>query len=177
MLFRETKLKGAYVVDLDKKEDERGFFARVWCKKEFEAKGLNTNFVQANLALTRRKGTLRGLHYQIQPHQEVKLIRCIKGKIFDVLVDLRPASPTFKEWFGIQLTPNNYQMLYIPENIAHGYLILEDDSEVFYQVSKYYSPAAERGIRWNDPALNINWPETSNLILSDKDKNWPDYLS
>ena len=176
MIFKETKLKGAFVIEIEKREDERGFFARAWCKKEFEDHGLNAQLVQANIAFSRKKGTLRGMHYQAPPYEEGKLIRCIKGEVFDVIIDLRPDSLTYKEWFGLQLTSDNYKMLYVPAGFAHGYQTLDDNTEVFYPASQFYSPESERGVRWDDPAFGIEWPETDNLVMSEKDKTWPDYL-
>ncbi len=175
MIFTETKLKGAFIIDIEKREDERGFFARAWCQKELEAHGLNSQWVQANLAFSPKKGTLRGLHYQIAPYQEAKLMRCIRGAIYDVIVDLRSESPTYMQWLGVELTADNHKMLYVPEGFAHGYQSLADSTEVFYPVSQFYTPGSERGVRWNDPAFGIEWPVTKNLILSDKDSNWPDY--
>ena len=176
MIFTETKLKGAFIIEIEKREDERGFFARAWCKKEFEAHGLTSHMVQANIAFSRKKGTLRGMHYQASPYEEAKLIRCIKGGIFDVIIDLRPDSPTYKEWFGLQLISDNYKMLYAPEGFAHGYKTLIDKTEAFYQVTQFYAPESERGVRWDDPAFDIEWPEPNDLVISEKDKNWPDYL-
>jgi dTDP-4-dehydrorhamnose 3,5-epimerase len=177
MIFRETDLKGAFIVEPEKFEDDRGHFARVFCEKEFESHGFKLNMVQSNIGVSRKKGTLRGLHYQINPYAEVKLIRCITGSIFDVVIDLRPESATYKQWFGIELNSKNSQMLLIPENFAHGYQSLVDDTEVFYQVSQFYAPHAERGVRWDDPAFNIQWPEMAHPIISEKDKSWPDFLS
>lgn len=176
MIFTETELKGAFIIDIEKREDERGFFARAWCQKELEAHGLKSHWVQANLAFSQRKGTLRGLHYQIAPYEEAKLMRCIRGAIYDVIIDLRPESPTYKQWLGVELTADNHRMLYVPEGFAHGYQSLVDDTEVFYPVSQFYIPGSERGVRWDDPAFAIEWPVTKNLILSDKDKSCPDYL-
>jgi len=176
MIFKETKLKGAFSIEIEKREDERGFFARAWCKKEFEDYGLTSHLVQANIAFSRKKGTLRGMHYQAPPYEEAKLVRCIKGVVFDVIIDLRPDSPTYTEWFGLQLTLDNYKMLYVPEGFAHGYQTLANNTEVLYQVSQFYSPESERGVRWDDPAFAIEWPEPNDLVISEKDKNWPDYL-
>ena len=175
MIFNKTKLGGAYVVEMESIRDRRGFFARAWCSKEFEAHGLISQFVQANLTYSPKRGTIRGLHYQIAPHQEVKLVRCTRGATYDVIVDLRPESPTHKQWLAVELTADNHKMIYIPAGFAHGYQILVDDTEVFYQVGQFYAPEYERGARWNDPAFGVEWPMTSPLILSDKDKNWPDY--
>jgi dTDP-4-dehydrorhamnose 3,5-epimerase len=177
MIFKETKLDGAYIVEMEPIGDHRGFFARAWCTKEFQAHNLIAQFVQSNLTYSPKRGTLRGLHYQIAPHQEVKLVRCTRGATYDVIVDLRPDSPTHKQWLAVELTADNHKMIYIPAGFAHGYQILMDDTEVFYQVGQFYAPEYERGARWNDPAFGIEWPITSPLILSDKDKSWPDYQS
>ena len=158
MCFIETGLSGAFIVDVEPVADERGLFARSWCVREFEAQGLNARLVQCSVSLNRLKGTLRGMHYQIAPHQEVKLVRCTRGLIYDVIVDLRPGSPTYLLSFGAELTADNHRALYIPEGFAHGYLTLADESEVFYQMSEFYAPSAARGVRWNDPALGIEWP-------------------
>ena len=175
MLFTETKLPGAYVIELQKIEDDRGFFARVWCQREFAARGLNPNVVQCNMSFNPKKGILRGMHYQVAPYEETKLIRCINGAIYDVIIDLRPCSATYMQWFGLDLTADNRRMLFVPEGFAHGYQSLGDNSEVFYQVSQFYQPGAERGIRWNDPAFGIMWPEVDHRILSVKDQGWPDF--
>lgn len=176
MIFKETKLKGAYIIELERLEDTRGFFARAWCKKEFEAHGLNPHFVQINLSFNKSRATIRGLHYQIAPHEEAKLFRCTRGAIFDVITDLRLESPTYLDWIGVELTADNRKMLYVPENCAQGYQALTDNAEVFYQVSQFYEPESERGVRWNDPAFGIEWPETENIIVSEKDRDWPDYV-
>ncbi len=175
MLFHETKLVGAFVIELEKREDTRGFFARGWCQKEFEDHGLVAQVVQTNISYNRKKGTLRGMHYQVAPFEETKLVRCVRGGIYDVIIDLRPESPTYKQWIGVELTAENYKMLYVPENFAHGLQTLEDDTEVIYQVSQFYTPGAERGMRWNDPAFRIEWPQDIEVI-SDKDADWPDYM-
>ena len=175
MKFTNTKLDGAYIVEMEPISDHRGFFARAWCSQEFEAQGLIAQFVQANLTYSPKRGTVRGLHYQIAPHQEVKLVRCTRGATYDVIVDLRPDSPTYRQWLAVELTADNHRMIYIPAGFAHGYQILMKDTEVFYQVGQYYAPKYERGARWNDPAFGVEWPITSPLILSDKDKNWPDF--
>jgi dTDP-4-dehydrorhamnose 3,5-epimerase len=176
MIFKKTKLKGVFIIELEKHEDERGYFARVWCKNELKVNGLNSNLAQANTALSLQKGTLRGIHYQIAPYEETKIIRCIRGAVFDVVIDLRPNSITYCEWFGVKLSSDNHTMLYVPEGFAHGYQTLENYSEVFYLVSQIYTPGAEKGVRWDDPVFNIKWPEMSDLVISEKDKNWPDYL-
>lgn len=176
MIFHKLKLEGAYRIDLEPREDERGFFARAWCQREFAEYGLETRIVQSNLSYNRHKGTLRGMHYQAPPYEEVKLVRCIRGSIFDVIIDLRPGSPTFKQWVGVELTATNRQMLYVPKGFAHGFQTLEDDTEVFYHVSEFYTPGAERGVRWNDPQFGIEWPAVEKRILSPKDQSWPDFV-
>lgn len=175
MIFEETKLKGTFIIESERLEDERGFFARTWCQKEFEARGLISHFVQANVSCNRKRGTLRGMHYQITPDEETKLVRCIRGAIYDVVIDLRPHSPTYKQWMGVELTAENYKMLYVSHNFAHGFQTLKDDTEVFYQVSQFYSPVSERGVRYDDPGFAIEWPIRVRVI-SEKDKNWPDYV-
>lgn len=175
MIFEETPLAGAYIVRLQPIEDDRGFFARTFCEREFAAKDLAIRMVQANTALTRRAGTIRGLHYQAPPHSEAKLVRCIRGAVYDVMADVRPDSPTFRSWFGVNLTEENRTMVYVPEGMAHGYLALADESELFYQVSTFYTPGAEQGIRWNDPAFGIEWPQVNELIISEKDRSWHDF--
>jgi dTDP-4-dehydrorhamnose 3,5-epimerase len=174
MLFTETRLKGAFTIQLEKRGDERGFFARTFCQNEFSNHDLNPQLSQANLAYSRFKGTLRGMHYQAGPHAEAKLVRCTKGAVFDVAVDLRPGSATYCQWFGVTLSSDNYKMFYIPEEFAHGYMTIEDHCELTYMVSAFYTPHAERGIRWDDPAFNIKWP-FSPKIISDKDKRWADF--
>ncbi len=174
MKFTETKLKGAFIIEIEKLSDERGFFARSWCRKEFEDHGLISRLVQTNVSYNRKKGTLRGMHYQIAPYQECKLIRCTRGAIYDVIIDLRPDSATYKQWTGVKLTADNYSMLYVPEDFAHGFLTLTDNTEITYQVSQFYKPGSEKGIRFDDPAFNIQWPlEVS--VISDKDRTWPDF--
>ncbi len=175
MLFHETKLKGVFIIEPERLEDERGFFARTWCKQEFEGHGLNSNLVQCGIAFNKKSGTLRGMHYQAAPNMETKLIRCTKGSIYDVVIDLRISSPTYKQWIGVELTENNYKMLYVSEGFAHGYQTLKHNTVVFYQVSQFYSPGSERGVRWDDPSFNIEWPETEERIISKKDQMWPNY--
>lgn len=172
MIFKETKLKGAYIVEINKLGDERGFFGRSWCAKEFAEQGLNTNVVQRNTSFSKDKGTLRGMHYQVAPYEETKFIRCTKGAIFDVIIDLRQDSPTFKQWFGVELTQDNYKMLYVPEKFAHGFMTIKEDSEVEYLVTQYYTPNAEGGCRWNDPEFGIEWPGEP-TVISAKDKVHP----
>ena len=175
MKYTETKILGAFIIEPEKMEDERGYFIRGWCKSQFDARGLASNFVQFNISSSKKAGTMRGLHYQIPPHQETKLIRCTKGALYDVIIDLRMKSPTYMQWLGVELRADTYKMLYIPEGLAHGFLTLEDNTEVFYPASQIYYPLSERGIRWNDPNFDIKWPKTDVRILSEKDKNWPDY--
>ena len=174
MIFNETKLAGAYILDLQKHEDERGFFARTFCQKELEAHGLISDVAQANTSLSRSRGTLRGMHFQKSPHEETKLIRCTRGALYDVIIDLRPDSATYKQWVGVELTADNYRMLFVPRNFAHGFITLADDTEANYLVSQFYAPGSELGIRWNDPAFDIQWPIDVSVI-SDKDANWPDF--
>jgi dTDP-4-dehydrorhamnose 3,5-epimerase len=174
MLFTETSLSPAFIVDVVRREDHRGFFARSWCQREFEARGLNARLVQCNVSHNRRKGTLRGMHYQVAPHSEAKLVRCTAGAIYDVIIDLRPESPTFREYFGVVLSAENRRAVYVPENFAHGFLTLTDDSEVLYQMSEFYEPAAGRGVRWNDPAFGIVWPEEV-AVISERDRDYQDY--
>ena len=174
MIFTETKLAGAYLIELEKRGDERGFFARAWCRNEFEQHGLVSRLVQVNLSSNNKAGTLRGMHYQKAPDEETKLIRCTRGALYDVIIDLRPDSPTYKEWLGVELTAGNHRMLYVPKNFAHGFQTLEDDTEAIYQVSQFYAPQSEGGVRWNDPAFGIEWPLPAQVI-SDKDQNWPDF--
>ena len=174
MIFTETPLAGAYVIALEPREDERGFFARAFCKNELAEHGLPNDVVQANLSFNHRRGTLRGMHMQTPPHGEDKLVRCIAGAIWDAIVDLRPGSPTHLEWFGVELSAANRLMLYVPKGFAHGYQSLTDASEVMYMVTQFYTPGAERGLRWNDPAFGIPWP-VSDPILSPKDAVAPDF--
>lgn len=171
MLFIQTPLQGAYVVDLEKIQDERGFFARVFCAQEFEQHGLKPVIAQANLSFNHRKGTMRGLHYQLTPAAETKLVRCISGAIWDVIVDMRPDSETYLQHFGVELSTSNRRALYVPEMFAHGYLTLTDGAEVIYSVGELYTPGAERGIRYDDPALGIDWPIKVSVI-SRKDTSW-----
>ena len=171
MLIYPTALTGAFVVELDIREDDRGGFARTFCAKEFEECGMKPVVAQCNLSYNIKKGTLRGMHYQLPPAAETKLIRCTQGAIFDVIIDMRPDSPTYKQHFGIELTSDNRKALYVPELFAHGYQALTDGAEVIYQVGEFYSPGYERGIRYDDPAFGIEWPIPVTLI-SDKDNNW-----
>jgi dTDP-4-dehydrorhamnose 3,5-epimerase len=174
MIFTETKLPGSYLLELKKFEDERGFFARSWCQKEFEEHGLVPCVVQANVSYNVKQGTLRGMHYQAAPYAETKLVRCTRGALYDVIVDVRSSSPTYMQWFGVELSADNYKMLYVPEGFAHGFITLVDDTEATYQVSQFYTPGAERGLRYNDPLFAIEWPLPA-AVISDKDSNWGDF--
>jgi len=174
MIFTETPLKGAFLIDLEKRGDERGFFARAFCAKEFAAHGLATHFVQVNNSLSATKGTLRGMHYQLAPKAETKLVRCIRGALFDVILDLRRGSPTFGRSFGAELTADNRRMMYVPKGFAHGFITLSDATEAFYLVDEFYAPEFERGVRWNDPKFNIQWP-IQPVVISDKDRAHRDF--
>jgi dTDP-4-dehydrorhamnose 3,5-epimerase len=174
MILRETGLPDAWLIDLDKREDERGFFARTFCKAEFAARGLEGEFIQFNTSLSAFAGTLRGMHFQLPPAAEIKLVKCIRGALWDCIVDLRPNSPTFKAWFGATLSAENRTMMYVPRGFAHGFITLTDDTEALYFVSATYAPARERGLRWNDPTLGIRWPREPSTV-SAKDGTWPDF--
>jgi dTDP-4-dehydrorhamnose 3,5-epimerase len=174
MKFIPTKLKGAYIIEVEKIEDSRGFFGRLWCKSEVSEMGLNTDLSQSNVSFNMRKGTLRGMHFQKKPFQETKLVRCTMGSIYDVIVDIRPESETFKQWIGVTLTSENHRMIYVPEGFAHGFITLEDNSEVYYLVTENYQKEFEGALRWDDPELNIKWPVTPTEI-SDKDMAHPDF--
>ena len=174
MIFHETELRGVFEIHLEPRSDERGFFARSWCQKEYESHGLNPRLVQCNVSFNLHKGTMRGVHYQVAPYGEAKVVRCTQGAIYDVAVDLRRESPTFKDWVGVTLTAENRHMLYIPEGFAHGFLTLEDNAEIFYQMSEFYHPESARGIRWNDPAFGIKWPAEVRVI-SERDRTYPDF--
>jgi dTDP-4-dehydrorhamnose 3,5-epimerase len=174
MIFTNTKLVDAYIIELEKRYDDRGFFSRSWCQKEFADHGLNPSLVQVNISYNKKCGTLRGMHYQLKPFQESKLVRCVRGAIYDVIIDLRQSSSTYQQWLGVQLTADNYKMLYVPEGFAHGFQTLEDNTEVTYQVSEFYAPQFEGGVRYDDPAFGIFWP-VDVQVISDKDRNWPDY--
>ena len=176
IIFKETKLKGAFVIEPERFEDERGFFARSFSQTEFLEHGLRTEFVEAGISFNLRKHTVRGMHFQAPPNMQAKLVRCTRGAIFDVLIDLRPESPTYKQWFAQELTQHNSLMLYIPEGCAHGFQTLKDETEVFYQMSARYAPASERGVRWNDPVFGISWPETERIIINERDRTYPDVI-
>lgn len=172
MIFRETRLPGAYLVEIEPRGDDRGLFARTWCRREFADHRLETEFVQSSISVTTLRGTIRGLHYQRPPHGEVKLVSCVRGAIYDVIVDLRPGSPTFRQWLRVEMTGGSHQMLYIPREFAHGFQTLEDDTEVSYMVSAFYAPDAATGVRYDDPALGIDWPMPVTEI-SERDRAWP----
>lgn len=174
MKFTETELSGAWIIDLEKLEDERGFFARTWCEKEFESQGLVASVSQANTSFNKVAGTLRGMHYQASPYEETKLVRCTRGALYDVIIDLRPDSHSYKQWMGIELNEDNGRMLYIPAGFAHGFVTLQDNTEVAYMMSEPYVPGADRGVRWDDPRVAIEWPRTV-AVISDKDAGWPDF--
>jgi dTDP-4-dehydrorhamnose 3,5-epimerase len=174
MIFRETEISQVTEIFPEMKTDERGFFARAWCQREFEAQGLNPRLVQCNISFNERKGTLRGMHYQIGAHAEAKLVRCTHGSIYDVVLDLRTQSPTFKNWVAATLTAEKRNMLYVPEGCAHGFLTLDDETEVLYQMSQYYDADSGRGVRWNDPAFQIAWPAQVEVI-SERDRTYPDF--
>ncbi|HET6266705.1 MAG TPA: dTDP-4-dehydrorhamnose 3,5-epimerase [Acidobacteriota bacterium] len=174
MIFSPVGLAGAFIVEPEKREDHRGFFARTWSAEEFQENGLNPKLVQCSISFNIRKGTLRGMHYQVAPFAEAKLVRCTMGKIFDAIVDLRPESSTFRKHFSVVLDAENRKMLYIPEGFAHGFQTLEDQTEIFYQMSQSYSPGHARGLRWNDPAFGISWPDP-NPILLERDRDYPDF--
>ncbi len=175
MNFTETKLKGAFIIDLKQIEDHRGFFALSWSRRDFEEHGLNPEVVQCNLSFNRRSGTVRGMHWQEQPHAQAKLVRCTRGALHDAIIDLRPGSPTFRQWVGVELSAANRRMLFVPTGFAHGFQTLEDDTEISYQMSAYYHPASERGVRWNDPAFGLTWPREV-TVISPRDRDCPDFV-
>ncbi len=174
MKFVKTPLVDAFVIELEPMRDDRGFFARGWCTREFEERGLVSKIVQANVSYNKSTGTLRGMHYQVAPYEEAKLVRCTRGALYDVIIDLRPESATYGQWYGAELSAENRKMLYVPPGFAHGYQTLEDGTEAFYQVSEFYAPGAEQGIRYNDPKFAVEWPQAVQVI-SEKDASWPNY--
>jgi dTDP-4-dehydrorhamnose 3,5-epimerase len=174
MIFQDIKIRGAFEIHVEAKPDERGFFARTWCQEEFEKRGLNPRLVQCSISFSVRKGTLRGMHYQADPYAEAKLVRCTQGAIYDVVIDLRPKSPTFKTWIAVDLTAEKRNMVYIPEGCAHGFLTMADESEVLYQMSEIYNPGSARGVRWDDPTFQIVWPAKVEVI-SERDRTYPDF--
>ena len=172
MRFHETEIPGAFVVELEPRRDERGSFVRTFCREEFGRHGLEVDFVQGNAGFSARAGTLRGLHYQLPPHEEAKTIRCTRGAAFDVVVDLRPGSPAYLRWFGVELRQGEPRLVYVPRGCAHGYLTLEDETEIVYQTSAFYAPEAERGVHYADPTIGIRWPAPI-AVISDRDRAWP----
>jgi dTDP-4-dehydrorhamnose 3,5-epimerase len=174
VVFTETELHGAYIIEPERREDDRGFFARLWCQRELEQHGLHSRVVQLNAGFTHRKGSVRGLHFQLPPCQEVKIVRCTMGALFDVILDLRPNSLTYKRWVGVELTADNRRMVYVPEGCAHGYQTLADNTEMYYQTSQFYAPELARGVRYDDAAFRIHWPLPVTDI-SAADRSWPDH--
>jgi dTDP-4-dehydrorhamnose 3,5-epimerase len=174
--FSPMALAGACIIDIEPVPDERGFFARSWCREEFARHGLNPDLAQCSISFNKKRGTLRGMHYQAKPHEETKVVRCTRGAIYDVIVDLRPESPTFRKWVAVELSADNRRMLYIPAGLAHGFQSLTDDTEVFYQISAPYHPESARGARWDDPAFGIEWP-VAERVISDKDRQYPDFAA
>jgi dTDP-4-dehydrorhamnose 3,5-epimerase len=174
MRFTDTALPGVFLIDIEPLEDERGFLARVWCRDELAKKGLASDLAQISVSFNRRRGTLRGMHHQAAPHEEVKLIRCTRGALYDVILDLRRGSPTFRRWISAELTAENRRTLYVPKGVAHGFQTLEDGTEVLYQISEFHHPESARGVRWDDPAFGIDWPDR-NPVLSERDATYPDF--
>ncbi len=174
MVITETKLKGAFVIDVEPFEDVRGFFARSWSEREVGAFGLEGRFVESNISFNKKKGTLRGMHFQSAPYEQTKLVRCTRGSMYDVIIDLRSESLTFKQWVAVELSEENHRTLYVPGAFAHGFQTLEDNTEIFYQVSSYYAADHASGVRWNDPAFNITWP-SSDLIMIPRDRDYADF--
>jgi dTDP-4-dehydrorhamnose 3,5-epimerase len=175
VIFTPTRLKDAYLIDVERRADERGFLARTFCEREFADHGLPMRIVQSSTIHSPRRDTLRGLHYQEAPHREIKLVRCTRGSIFLVMVDLRPDSASAGDWLGVELTADNERLAYVPEGFAQGYQTLEDDTEVLYQMSHEYVPEAARGVRWDDPAFGIEWPPAEERLISERDRAWPDH--
>jgi dTDP-4-dehydrorhamnose 3,5-epimerase len=173
MRFLPSMLTGAYVIEPERREDDRGFFARTWCRQAFAARGLSTAWLQCNVSFNQRTGTLRGLHFQADPHPEAKLVRCTMGAAYDVIVDLQPRSPTFRQWAAVELSASNRRMVYVPAGFAHGFQTLADDTELFYQMSDYYFPELARGVRWDDPALDITWPPCGDRVIAPRDLDYP----
>ncbi len=175
MNFEPTLIPGAYLLGLQRHEDDRGFFARAWCQREFEAHGLTPHIAQVNISQNRHKHTLRGLHYQAAPHEEDRVLRCTRGSAHFVVLDLRRESPAYRRNISVTLSPDSHRMLYVPKGCANGFLTLEDDTEILYLISQFYAPGSERGLRWNDPALRVSWPVDEPAVISDRDRNWPDF--
>jgi dTDP-4-dehydrorhamnose 3,5-epimerase len=176
VIFKQLEIPGAFLVEPELHNDTRGFFARTWCEQEFKAHGLNPRLVQCSVSFNAKRGTLRGMHYQVPPREETKFVRCTHGAIFDVVLDLRPGSPKFKRHLGVELTAENRKMLYVPEGVAHGFITLADGSEVFYQMSEVWSPEHARGVRWNDPGFKIQWP-LQPAVIAERDANYPDFVA
>jgi dTDP-4-dehydrorhamnose 3,5-epimerase len=176
LIFSETKIPGVYVIDIERRGDTRGFFARSWCEKELQDRGLTNRVVQENVAFSNKRGCLRGMHFQVSPHEEVKIVRCTMGAVYDVALDLRADSPAHMQWVAVELTAENHKMLYIPEGCAHGYQTLLDNTEICYQTSEFYAAGAARGVRYNDAAFSIEWPLSVDSI-SEADRSWPDYVA
>ena len=174
MILNQTTLEGAYIIELNKMKDERGYFARTFCRKEFVTLGLSIEIAQSNISFNALRGTLRGMHYQVEPAAETKLVQCVCGSLYDVIIDLRPKSKTYCQWFGLELSANRQQLLYVPEGFAHGFQTLEENTTLYYQMSAFYTPEYSRGVRWNDPAFGIKWP-FADPVMSDKDRQLPDY--
>ena len=174
MIFQETKLAGVFEIQIEAKADERGFFARTWCREEFESHGLNSQLAQCSVSFNIRKGTLRGMHYQAAPFPETKVVRCTRGSLYDVVLDLREQSATFKQWIGVRLDAEKRNMVYVPGGCAHGFITLEAETEIFYQISEFFKPELSRGVRWDDPAFKIAWPAPVELI-SERDRTYPDF--
>ena len=177
MIFTRTALEGVWILDIERHEDERGFFARTWCREELAARGLDTALAHCSISFNRRRGTLRGLHYQTGPHAEAKIVRCTRGVAYDVTLDLRLSSSTFKKWVAVELSADNRRMLYVPVGCAHGFQTLADETEMQYQISQAYAPECARGVRWNDPAFGIVWPIRNDLVMSARDRTYPDFGS
>jgi len=173
--FKETKLKGAFVIEPERFDDERGFFARSFSHAEFKEHGLNPRIAECNISFNRHRHTIRGMHFQSAPYAQAKLVRCTAGSIYDVIIDLRPSCATYGQWVGVELIADSHTMLYIPEGFAHGFQTLVENSEVYYQVTEYYAPASATGVRWNDPAFDIGWPEIEHVIMNERDRTYPDF--
>ena len=175
MIFEETKLKGVFIIELERHEDERGFFARSWSQSEFEARGLDFRIAESNISFNKKKGTLRGMHFQAAPHGQAKLVRCTAGGVFDCVIDLRPDSATFGQWLGVELSARNRLTIHVPDGFAHGFQTLEDATEVFYEMSQAYVPGSSRGVRWNDPVFSISWP-LEITVINERDRLYPNYV-
>lgn len=176
MIFRSTNLDGAFILELERFEDERGFFAQGWSPKELSEQGLEAPLAESAISFNKRKGTLRGMHYQAAPHAQVKIVRCTRGSVYDVIIDLRSNSSTFKQWVGVELSARDHRMLYVPKDFAHGFQTREDETEIFYQMSSVYVPESGRGVRWNDPTFAINWPEMDSRIINERDQSYADFV-